>query len=485
MLSATHLEAAGAALSMAGRPDLGLDVLRAAIDQDPDNARVLASTAAAHRMLDQFKPAEGAILQSIGIESTSQRLMCYACIVRQAGRIDESENVLRSIMRTDPSFAEAPSALAGWLIERWTTDETVNDSVLDEALSAVTAAIHAAPAQIDYQACRLSILNLMGRNERWAEDAEFWQRRYPGSYAFGMQHAMALLHHGDLARGWPMMARYADRSPRLLQLGLLGSPEWTPYSPPGDVDVILAHGVGDTIQYARYFKRAADCGAVLNVVARPHEKRLLQRCPGVAKVIRAEDARAGRHTTGLSLIAHFTNSEATIPQPPYLDADPYDVHDWSKRLRGLRGKRIGVAWRGNAACEDNDRRSFHVADLAPLFDVPGVTLCSIQHGHRDDVIGTPIHDLGDEFQKDDFAVKAAVVKNLDLVISCDSSMNHLAGALNKPSWLALNVASYYLWGSGTSTTPWYPSVRIFRQSAPGRWSDVFGRMARALREDPD
>jgi hypothetical protein len=477
-----HLEAAGSALSMAGRPDLGLKFLHEAVGRKWNGIN-LANMAAAHRMLDQLDKAETRIRQAIKVEPTANRWMCLACIVRQDDRIGESEDIARMIMRTFPTFAEAPSALAGWLIERWLKFDGDGSELLDEALTAAEAAIAAEPKQVDYQACRLSILNLMRRYERWAEDAAFFQRHYPGHYAIGMQCAMALLHRGDLANGWPMMARYADRSPRLLGLGLLGSPEWTPQSPPGDVDVVLAHGVGDTIQYARYFKIAASFGARLNVVARPHERRLLERCPGVAKVIRAEDACAGRHTTGLGLIAHFTNSEQSIPRCPYLTADPDLGWDWHKRMRAFKGRIVGVAWTGSAAFDDNDRRSFKIADLAPLFDVPGITLVSLQHGGRDDVIGTPIHDLGDEFHVDDFAVKAAVIANVDLVISCDSSMNHLAGALGVPSWLALNVASYYLWGSDRDRTPWYPSVRIWRQTVPGRWSDVFGAMAKELHDD--
>ncbi|HEX3348516.1 MAG TPA: hypothetical protein VHS58_10510 [Acetobacteraceae bacterium] len=171
----------------------------------------------------------------------------------------------------------------------------------------------------------------------------------------------------------------------------------------------------------------------------------------------------------------------TIPaMAQYLTADPADVARWRERLADLAGLRVGLCWAGGRSNRpeqifDDTLRSIALAALAPLGDVPGVRFISLQKGPPAAEAARPphgmqLHDFTDDLH--DFADTAALVENLDLVISVCTSVVHLAGALGKPVWLLNHFGGSFRWLRGRDDSPWYPSLRQFRQPAPGDWISV-------------
>jgi hypothetical protein len=170
---------------------------------------------------------------------------------------------------------------------------------------------------------------------------------------------------------------------------------------------------------------------------------------------------------------------------PYLDAEPQLVAAWRRRLGSYPGFKVGIAWQGNPNHRRDRLRSSPLVQFAPLARVPGVHLLSLQKGAGCEQLPAlqgrfPVTDLGSRL--DDFLDTAAVMKSLDLVISVDTAIAHLAGALGVPVWVALPFAPDWRWLLDREDSPWYPTMRLLRQTRPGRWEDVFHRIAEALQE---
>jgi hypothetical protein len=168
---------------------------------------------------------------------------------------------------------------------------------------------------------------------------------------------------------------------------------------------------------------------------------------------------------------------------PYLEARPDLVGRWREELRPPGGFLVGIAWKGNPAHREDRLRSVGLDRFEPLARLPGVRLIGLQKGPGAEQIAElagrlDVADLGRRL--DDFVDTAAVMRNLDLVVSVDSAPAHLAGALGVPTWVALPFAPDWRWLLGREDSPWYPSMRLFRQAAPGDWDGVFARMAEAL-----
>jgi hypothetical protein len=189
----------------------------------------------------------------------------------------------------------------------------------------------------------------------------------------------------------------------------------------------------------------------------------------------------------LSLAGLFGTTPDTVPSAvPYLAAEPGRVETWRERLQVFPGFRVGIVWQGNRYYQWDRHRSIPLACFAPLAAVDGVGLVSLQKGPGADQLRTAhfsVVDLGDALDPPPggFGDTAAVLKCLDLVVCCDSVIGHLSGALGVPTWVALSAIPDWRWLLGRDDTPWYPSMRLFRQTTLGDWSDVFARMATALR----
>jgi hypothetical protein len=181
----------------------------------------------------------------------------------------------------------------------------------------------------------------------------------------------------------------------------------------------------------------------------------------------------------LSLPLIFGTTLENVPAGGrYLNSDSGRAASWRNRLSSREGMRVGVAWAGNPRHRNDRRRSIDPLLLEPLTKIPGLRLFSLQKGSRP--VFSCIEDLSPELA--DFGETAAVVDNLDLVISVDTAVAHLAGGLGKPVWTLLPFAPDWRWMLERDDSPWYASMRLFRQTEPGNWSAVVARVAAALEE---
>ncbi len=259
--------------------------------------------------------------------------------------------------------------------------------------------------------------------------------------------------------------------------------------------VILLHaeqGLGDALQFCRYAPLIASNATTILEVHAPLV-RLLSRLPGIAQVVARGDTLPSfdLHCPLLSLPRAFGTTIDSIPAAiPYLTADPVQAEAWAERLSGLRGLRIGLVWAGSRHLDRPDstapdrRRSIGLNTMAPFGKVSGVSFISLQKGEPAAQSANPprgllLHDFTADLR--DFADTAALIDGLDLVISVDTAVAHLAGALGKPVWLLNRFDTDWRWMLRRDDSPWYPTVRLFRQPSPGDWNSVICSVGDALK----
>jgi tetratricopeptide (TPR) repeat protein len=301
---------------------------------------------------------------------------------------------------------------------------------------------------------------------------------------------------GNFRRGWPLYeARFRIPALRVPQRHW-AMPRWDGKdSLEGKTLLVHAEqGLGDTIQFARYVPLLSQSGATVVFEVMPQLKALMGTLPSNPEIIVAGalPPKADLHCPLLSLPLAFGTQLTTIPNTtPYLSAEPARSARWASRLQELRGLRVGIAWQGNVQVERMiwaRGRSMPLSALAPLADIPGVHLVSLQKGVgaeqlREVSFQDRIIDLGEQFDAgpDAFLDSAAVMENLDLVITTDTSIAHLAGALARPAWVALNTSADWRWLLERTDSPWYPGMRLFRQPDRTRgWEPVVAELAKAL-----
>ena len=253
---------------------------------------------------------------------------------------------------------------------------------------------------------------------------------------------------------------------------------------------ILLHaeqGLGDTLQFVRYVPLVAARGGNVVLEVQPRLHRLLALTPGAGDVIRRGEAppEVDWQCPLLSLpLAFATNANSIPAQIPYVHPDPAHVAAWGRRLRG-NSLRIGLVWGGSPTFPHERWRSIPLEQLAPLTNLEGTTFYSLQMGASASQVkqlGARVRIIDLQNEQRDFADTAAIVANLGLVISIDTSVAHLAGAMGKPVWVLLHKSPDWRWLLEREDSPWYPTARLFRQSTLGNWQDVVARIERELRE---
>jgi len=302
--------------------------------------------------------------------------------------------------------------------------------------------------------------------------------------------AMLLLHRGDFTAGW---AAYEWRwRSTLLDGGRpdIAAPLWCGGTLDGKTLLIHAEqGFGDTLQFCRYVPLAAARGARVILAVPAPLVRLLGNLPGASLVVDQQDPwpLCDLHCPMLSLPLAFGTTLATIPQSgTYLQAGAETARAWHSRLEQTSGRhrRIGLVWAGNprrdvpALAAIDRRRSLNPETLAPLFDVPGVRYFSLQKDGPRAPEHFPMIDFMDEMS--DFADTSGLLANLDLVISVDTAVAHLAAAMGKPVWLLDRFDPCWRWLADRRDSPWYPTLRIYRQTSPDDWASVIADAARDL-----
>ena len=263
-------------------------------------------------------------------------------------------------------------------------------------------------------------------------------------------------------------------------------PRWDGSALAGNTIFLHAEqGLGDSIQFCRYAALVKDRGGTTILECQADLKELLQ---GFADQVIAHGEPLPRfdcHCPLLSLPGIFRTSPATIPaQVPYLRARSDFQRKWARELEALGGVKIGIAWQGNPQHDRDRHRSVPLRAFEPLAQVPGVSLLSLQKGPGSEQLREvkdvwPIVDLGDRLHS--FLDTAGVMAQLDLIVTIDSAVAHLAGALGVPVWVLLPRIPDWRWLLERVDSPWYPTMRLFRQQHSGAWADVFQRVVAALK----
>lgn len=359
----------------------------------------------------------------------------------------------------------------------------------DEALESYDRALAVKPDHAEALCNRGNTLLELNRHEEALQSYDRALVIDSDSADVHMNRAIAWLTMGDFRRGWPEHEwrwKYAGRS-----LPPIAKPLWD--GEPLNGRTILLHweqGLGDTLQFVRYARLLQRQGARVVVYCQAPLKRLLQRCDGIDQLVAHGEPLPDYDvwTPMLSLHGLLPMDIESIPgECGYLTADPALVAHWKTRLAAFPGFRIAIAWQGNRGHQGDRQRSIPLEFFGQLARVPGVRLISLQAGSgAEDPAETDgsfevIRFADLDTTNGPFMDTAAILRNVDLTICCDTSVLHLAGALGVPVWLAQMFSSDWRWLLDRDDSPWYPSLRLFRQKSLGDWDEVFQRMAGAIR----
>jgi tetratricopeptide (TPR) repeat protein len=409
-------------------------------------------------------------------------------------------NMLRLLGRPEEAVADYDRAIA---IDGGHADAHFSRGLALEDLSRFEAAITSYDRALALKpdaafasrvhAHRASALDQLGRFEEAFAAADRSLKLAPDDHGIRYRLSFLELLHGRWREAWP---KHESR----IALGYGVPAGFTPPpcplwagEPPGDELLVLRceQGAGDRIQFCCFVPHLAERGYRIALWTN-RLTELLQTVRGVEKVGAdfADLVGAGRARwlPMMSLPHVLGTTPETVPRTaPYLAADAARVAAWQTRL-GPQGFKIGIAWQGSPAYRQDKLRSIPLVAFAALADIPGVRLISLQKGYGSEQVGqVPFGDrvegLGDDFDSGPaFLDTAAVMMNLDLVISPNTAIAHVAGALGRRVFVALNHVPDWRWLMGRDDSPWYPSARLFRQTAAGDWGGVFARIAPAIRD---
>ncbi|MGD9537362.1 MAG: tetratricopeptide repeat protein [Alphaproteobacteria bacterium] len=430
---------------LAGRLEDAMAGYRAALRLDPTHGGALNNLGVALKTLNRFAPAIACYRRGLALKPDD------------AGLLTNLGNALRGLGR----FAEA-------------------EAVLKRALSLNPGSVDA-----------LNNLSLSRKAERRFKEAiegltEVLRHR-PDDPETHLDLALTLLQVGEFERGF-VEYEWRFRSKELPPRGL-AEPLWDGAPLEGRTILLYTEqGYGDCIQFVRYAPLVAARGGRVVIECQPPLVRLFQRVEGVAEVVARGEAlpRFDLQAPILSLPRIFGTTMETIPAPArYVSPPPKLAYDFRKRVRAPDGMlKVGLVWAGKPTQKNNHNRSAGFPIFIDLLGTPGTAWFSLQVGDRAGDVETHhcgglIDDLTPEIE--DFADSAAAIDALDLLVTVDTGPAHLAGALGKPIWLALAYAGdwHYPEGDG-SDSPWYPSMRVFRQDSFGDWKGVVARIQRAL-----
>ncbi|MGD9721560.1 MAG: tetratricopeptide repeat protein [Pirellulales bacterium] len=469
--SAGHL--LGLIAYQAGRSEEAVELLSTAARIEPYNAAFQADLGEILRVLGKTPEAIAACSRAVAIDpSMADVHHCLGLLHEAQEDRPRAIECYREAARLDAAHAAAHANL-GLALRA--------EGHLSEANEALTKAVQLAPDNADHYLGLGVCLYDQGQLLDAIACYQKTLRLAPGNVKAQYNCALARLALGDLANGWrEFETRHAFESLVRRKYAL---PMW--YGDTAQTGALLVHaeqGFGDAIQFVRYAALLSERG--MHVVVDVHEELVtLLTASGFRHVV--ADGSVPPECTSqvplLSLPRVLGTTLETIPaQVPYLAAEPERVAAWRKRLEPHRGLRVGINWQGRPTHYNDRVRSLQLAQLAPLAAIAGVQLISLQQGVGTEQLAEfagrwPLLDLSQEIR--DFHDTAAVIRNLDLVISCDSAPAHLAGALGVPTWVALSVGSDWRWLQNRTDTPWYPTMRLYRQPTLGVWDDVVSRMA--------
>lgn len=434
-------------------------------------------------VLHQTDDLEGALAAydaGLEIQSDLPALHCNrGAVLGRLGRSDESMAAFETAVRLNPSYAEALSNLGSCLAER---------DRFDDAIVCLRRAVQLQPNYASGWSNLGNALLLQGDLDqalvllRWAVSLA------PTLATARHNLAIGLLSSGQWSEGFAEYEWRWQLAGRTLTHVPLTTPAWQGEAMPGKtLLVITEQGHGDTVNFCRYLSLAAQrVGKVILACPSVLYRLLSEALPGIEVVSVAEAPPHDAHVALLGLprcLGLVREAIGCVPVP-YLAANPGLAARWARRLGTSASLKVGLVWAGNPGHQNDHRRSIGLDRFLSLPWPPGVLFFSLQKGDAAADIervgaGRLLIDLASEIA--DFADLAAVMNGLDLIITVDSAPAHLAGALGRPVWTLLPYVADWRWSQEkTSETPWYPSMRLYRQEVAGDWDSVLQRVGEDL-----
>jgi len=507
----------GLVLRSQGKHDEAVACLREALKLKPDFAD--ANCGLGTVLLDKGKWDEAAASLRRALELKPDHALAFIGLgtaLEHQGDLDEAVVCFRRGLELQPDCAQGHNNLGSALSRQGKLHEAIasyrcaldhkpecvetrlnlgsalqDSGLLEEAIDCYRQALELNPVFADALSNLGTAYQEQGRFEDAADCYDRTLELSPNSAGGHSNRATLMLLAGDFENGWP---EYEWRwKTGQLQLREYPQPRWDG-QPLGGKTVILhsEQGLGDTIQFIRYATAVEALGGTVVVECPKSLVKLLANCPGIDRLVGQGDELPpfDFYAPLLSLPGVFKTTLDTIPaHVPYLFADRTLVDEWREKLSGIDGFRIGINWHGRAGQMEFRKRNIPLEFFAALAKIPGVRLVSLQMGEGcEDLVrkcgSLPILELGPDFDAihGSFMDTSAVMMNLDLVITSDTSIPHLAGALGVPVWLALPFVPDWRWLLQRSDSPWYPTMRVFRQKKIGDWAGVFEEIEGALRE---
>ncbi len=472
----------GVALSKQGELEAAIASYRRALELKPDYAETYSNLGSA--LKDQGKLDEALACYGRALELRPDFVEVHSnlgLVLHEQSKLDEAVASYRRALEFSPNCVGVLSNLGNALRDLGQLDASVTCYRKALELNADFAEAH----------CNLGIaLKDMGKFE---DATSCFQRAlelksdYPeANFGLGIVYLLT----GDFLRGWPKFeGRWRTKG---FSRRSYTQPLWDGSQLAGKTILLYSEqGLGDTLQFIRYASIVKQFGCTVLVQCPASLRGLLEGLSGVDQWIDASKDLPSFdfHCPLMSLPGILKTSMDTIPASiPYVSARAPLVEKWTDRMKELEGFKIGICWQGNRNFRDDQERSVPLKCFEPLAHIPGVCLINLQKGEGIEQLAPlqdafSITDFGDELDRESgpFLDTAAVMKNLDLVVTVDTVTGHLAGALAVPTWVALSKVPHWPWLLDRSDTPWYPTIRLFRKQ-DADWYPVFLKMAEALRK---
>ncbi|MDO6385648.1 tetratricopeptide repeat protein [Uliginosibacterium sp. 31-12] len=501
-------------LNLLHRFEEALDCFDRLLTLQPDNADAHTSRADALRGLERHAESLAAAHQALKLKPNLLRArIAQANALRRLNRFEEALTSLDRVLELRADYPEALNDRANVLFDLRRFDEALHalDAALalrpgyadalfnranclrasgrcEDALAAYDALLLLQPAHAEALNNRGAACETLGRFEEAIASYQRAREVEPQHVMAHLNEGLCHLLRGDLERGWPLYQWRWQAPEARLNDRPLPAPRWDGQTSLAGRSILLLseQGLGDCLQFCRYARQLEALGARVILETWPPLARLLARAEGVAEIALRDEVRPTPDycVPLLDLPGLLGSTLENLPPPAPLTADLTRRQYWRDMLGKIAASqhpRIGLVFSGNPRHSNDHKRSIALAKLQTLLEHPANWLCLQPEIRESDLPAFAISGLSDlRTELTDFEETAALISELDLVITVDSSVAHLAASLGCPTWLMLPAKPDWRWLLGRADSPWYPSMRLFRQTVPDDWSGVIEEISAIL-----
>jgi Flp pilus assembly protein TadD len=461
----------------AGRSDEARNLCSKILKRQPKNFDILNLFGVLHYQKQDYDAAMQYWKKAITINSSNAEVQHNLGLAfYKKGQFDEAMPYFKKAVQLNSFYSDAWNDLGSAVLQ---------NGLYNEAVEYYRKALQCNPNHVNACYSLGTVLLTMGK---YQESLHFFHRAISLKPDFPRAHfnlAFVLLLLADFKNGWKeYFWRWGTEEFRIPNWQ---QPIWDGADLTGKTLFIhVEQGFGDMIQIVRYIPMVADRGGKVILQCQKELLSLIKNVEGVEHIIALQEPLPvfDIHCPLLCIPMIFDTDLDTIPAKiPYIKAEDLLVKRWRDRLGRSSAVKVGLIWQGNPVHKRDRERSIAFEKLVALADIKGISFYSLQKEEgsgesRNPSCGLKLIDFMDEVQ--DFSDTAALIENLDLVISVDTSVAHLAGAMGKPVWTLLQYSPDWRWMLDREDSPWYPTMRLFRQPSLGDWESVIERVNREL-----